>query len=48
MEALSQLLLESLRGLKVGAPTGDSMEFLEVAAPRSSLGASPGLPSSSP
>jgi len=32
MEAPSELLLEALRGLQMGAPKGASMEFLEVAA----------------
>jgi len=48
MEAPSELLLEALRGLKVGASKGAFMKLLEVAAPRSSLGASLWLPSSSP
>jgi len=48
METPSELLLEALRGLRVGASNGASMELLEVAAPRSSLGASLGLRSSSP
>jgi len=48
MEAPSELLLEALRGLRVGAPKGASVELLEVTAPRSSLGASLGLLSSSP
>ena len=48
MEAPSELLLEAHRGLKVRASEGASTELLEVAAPRSSLGASLGRPSSSP
>ena len=48
MEAPSELLLKALRGLKVGASKGAFMKLIEVAAPRSSLGASLGLPSSSP
>ena len=48
METPSELLLEALPGLRVGASNGASMKLLEVAAPRSSLGASLGLRSSSP
>ena len=48
METPSELLLDAVRGLRVGASNGASMELLEVAAPRSSLGASLGLRSSSP
>jgi len=43
METPSELLLEALRGLRVGASNGASIELLVVAAHRSSLGASLGL-----
>jgi len=35
METPSEFLLEALRGLRVVASNGASMELLEVAAPRS-------------